>query len=78
MRGISVSLDVKLHTVIFQGAFINYVIGWRQGSVKIWVHTQADRMVLYWKFHKSQTLKMDISSYAVFKEFRMPFIESLS
>ena len=49
MRDISMSQDVKLHTVIVQGAFINYVIGWRQGSVKIspWGHAHADRMVLY-------------------------------
>ena len=48
MRGISVSLDVKLHTVIVQGAFINYVIGWRQGSVKIspWGHAHADASVM--------------------------------
>ena len=59
MRDISMSQDVKLHTVIVQGAFINCVIGWRQGSVKIspWGHAHADRMLLYSKFHTSQTLK---------------------
>ena len=49
MRWTSVSLDVKLHIVIVQGALTNYVIGWRQGvSKNITIGSHVTPMLTEW------------------------------